>query len=111
MHPAQRKRGPRGRALHIGALESFSVTVLRAAAFLPNACDNETCGGGQYGCTVAWNFGYMSRRLLPLLLCALFALNALASIEIEPRLLGPTAGNVSNIASAYAGGKYLLVWR
>jgi hypothetical protein len=51
----------------------------------------------------------MRRHLLAifLLLCALSA----AATELEPKILGPTAGNVSFVSSAYAGGKFLTVWR
>ena len=51
----------------------------------------------------------MPRHLLAIFLL-LFAFSAAAS-ELEPRILGPTAGNVSFVSSAYAGGKFLTVWR
>ncbi len=40
----------------------------------------------------------------------LFALSTAAS-ELEPETIGPTAGNVSFVSTAYAGGKFLTVWR
>jgi len=51
----------------------------------------------------------MPRHFLAIFL-VLFAFSAAAS-ELEPRTLGPTAGNVSFVSSAYAGGKFLTVWR
>lgn len=51
----------------------------------------------------------MSRQLLAIFLL-LFAFSA-AATELEPKFLGPTAGNVSYVSSAYAGGKFLTVWR
>ena len=40
----------------------------------------------------------------------LFACTA-AATELEPKTIGPTAGNVSFVSTAYAGGKFLTVWR
>ncbi|HEV7425597.1 MAG TPA: hypothetical protein VGQ46_04465 [Thermoanaerobaculia bacterium] len=51
----------------------------------------------------------MPRHLLAICLL-LFACSA-AATELEPKMLGPTAGNVSFVSSAYAGGKFLTVWR
>jgi hypothetical protein len=51
----------------------------------------------------------MPRPLLAIFLL-LFSFSVAAS-EFEPRILGPTAGNVSFVSSAYAGGKFLTVWR
>jgi hypothetical protein len=51
----------------------------------------------------------MIRYLLAILIL-LFAFSA-AATELEPKILGPTAGNVSFVSSAYAGGKFLTVWR
>jgi hypothetical protein len=51
----------------------------------------------------------MPRQLLAIFLL-LFAFSA-AATELEPKVLGPTAGNVSFVSSAYAGGKFLTVWR
>lgn len=51
----------------------------------------------------------MSRYLLAIFLL-LFAFSAVAT-ELEPKVIGPTAGNVSFVSSAYAGGKFLTVWR
>ena len=51
----------------------------------------------------------MPRHLLAIFLL-LFAFSASAS-ELEPKTIGPTAGNVSFVSSAYAGGKFLTVWR
>ena len=51
----------------------------------------------------------MPRHLLAILI-VLFALSASAT-ELEPKTIGPTAGNVSFVSSAYAGGKFLTVWR
>ncbi len=49
-------------------------------------------------------------RLLALIV-ALLSLNAFAATELEPRVLGPTGGNVSDTASAFNAGRYLTVWR
>src|SRR5437660_1151762 len=51
----------------------------------------------------------MYRHLLAIFLL-LSACSAAAS-ELEPRTIGPTAGNVSFVSTAYAGGKFLTVWR
>jgi hypothetical protein len=51
----------------------------------------------------------MPRHLIAIFLL-LFALSA-AATELEPKTIGPTAGNVSFVSSAYAGGKFLTVWR
>jgi hypothetical protein len=51
----------------------------------------------------------MPRQLLAIFLL-LFAFSA-AATELEPEIPGPTAGNVSFVSSAYAGGKFLTVWR
>jgi hypothetical protein len=50
------------------------------------------------------------RRTLVAILILLIACSA-AATELEPRTIGPTAGNVSFVSSAYAGGKFLTVWR
>jgi hypothetical protein len=51
----------------------------------------------------------VSRHLLAIFLL-LFAFSA-AATELEPKTIGPTAGNVSFVSTAYAGGKFLTVWR
>src|SRR5947209_3937593 len=51
----------------------------------------------------------MQRHLLAIFLL-IFALSVAAS-ELEPKTIGPTAGNVSFVSTAYAGGKFLTVWR
>lgn len=50
-------------------------------------------------------------RSLAFLFLAFFSFQAVAAVELEPRVLGPTGGNVSDTASAFGGGKYLTVWR
>src|SRR5438270_13440891 len=50
------------------------------------------------------------RRYLLAILILIFALSVAAS-ELEPKTIGPTAGNVSFVSTAYAGGKFLTVWR
>jgi len=49
-------------------------------------------------------------RYFPAIFVLLFAFSA-AATELEPKTIGPTAGNVSFVSSAYAGGKFLTVWR
>lgn len=51
----------------------------------------------------------MLRHLLAVLI-VLAAFSASAT-ELEPRTIGPTAGNVSFVSSAFSGGKFLTVWR
>jgi hypothetical protein len=51
----------------------------------------------------------MHRHLLAVVI-VLSAFSASAT-ELEPRTIGPTAGNVSFVSSAFSGGKFLTVWR
>jgi hypothetical protein len=50
------------------------------------------------------------RRCLLAIFILLLAFSVAAS-ELEPKTIGPTAGNVSFVSTAYAGGKFLTVWR
>jgi len=51
----------------------------------------------------------MRRHLLAVVI--VLSAFSVSATELEPRTLGPTAGNVSFVSSAYAGGRFLTVWR
>jgi hypothetical protein len=51
------------------------------------------------------------RRYLIALLVLLCFVPSAAATELESKTIGPTAGNVSFVSSAFAGGKFLSVWR
>jgi hypothetical protein len=51
----------------------------------------------------------MHRHLLAVVI--VLSVFSASATELEPRTIGPTAGNVSFVSSAFAGGKFLTVWR
>ncbi len=51
----------------------------------------------------------MHRHLLAVVI--VLSAFSVSATELEPRTIGPTAGNVSFVSSAFSGGKFLTVWR
>ncbi len=51
----------------------------------------------------------MHRHLLAVVI--VLSAFSVSAAELEPRTIGPTAGNVSFVSSAFSGGKFLTVWR
>ncbi|HXH92219.1 MAG TPA: hypothetical protein VNN25_11610 [Thermoanaerobaculia bacterium] len=53
----------------------------------------------------------MHRHLLAAVIILSLSAFSVSATELEPRTIGPTAGNVSFVSSAFSGGKFLTVWR